>query len=289
LAEEVQAGGSDLLPLAFRLRLDGSFIDGPGQVSLLVRDIDGLSSSVKLALNFFHASPSVTVASMMNATAGDRLEPSAFVEDLDGLTDVECTAHATANGTRLGNFSLDLQIDANDLTNATLGFAFPTTQALSNQTVIFNFTCIDGWGQSSSNSTGVTLAPAPPCENCTLLEEGTNESKALSQQKALLLGIALALALLGLIVTMALRRGAPDAPPPLWALEEEQVEDNAEHQSSPAMREGSALPAGWSAEAYRDWLEGPMPEGWDSDQWSDFKEEQFGFFEHASGDLAEKD
>ena len=288
-AEEVQAGGSDPLLLAFRLRLDGSFIDGSGQVSLVVRDIDGLSSSVKLALDFFHASPSLTVASMSNATAGDRLEPTAFVEDLDGLTDVECTAYAAANGTRLGNFSLDLQIDANDLTNATLGFAFPTTQALSNQTVTFNFTCIDGWGQTSSNSTEVTLAPAPPCENCTLLEEGTNESKALSQQKALLLGIALALALLGLIATLVLRRGASDAPPPLWALEEEQIEDHEEHPISLRLREGSALPAGWSAEAYREWLDGPMPEGWASDQWSDFKKDQFGFFEGESGDVGEKD
>jgi hypothetical protein len=111
----------------------------------------------------------------------------------------------------------------------------------------------------------------------------------LSQQKALLLGIALAIVLLGLIVTMVLRRGASDAPPPLWALEEEQIETHAEDPPSRRLREGSAVPAGWSAEAYHEWLEGPMPEGWVSDQWSDFKEEQFGFFEHDSGDLAEKD
>jgi hypothetical protein len=43
--------------VAFRLRLDGSFIDGEGQVMLVVRDLDGLSTSSTMEIDFFHASP----------------------------------------------------------------------------------------------------------------------------------------------------------------------------------------------------------------------------------------
>jgi hypothetical protein len=53
--------------------------------------------------------------------------------------------------------------------------------------------------------------------------------------------------------------------------------------------EGSDIPGGWSPEAYLDWLNGPMPEGWSDVQWAEFSQQQMLFFEQPSIDAPEKD
>ena len=45
-----------------------------------------------MEIDFFHASPFLSAVPIDNATAGDRLEPIAYVVDLDGLDDVSCDA-----------------------------------------------------------------------------------------------------------------------------------------------------------------------------------------------------
>ncbi|DAC30812.1 MAG TPA: hypothetical protein D7H95_06725, partial [Candidatus Poseidoniales archaeon] len=199
--------------VAFRLRLDGSFIDGAGEVLFTVRDIDGLSTSLKTPLNFFHASPSLYAPPLGNATAGDRIEPTAFVEDLDGLTDVQCQATATANGTLLANFTLVPQVEADETTNGTLRLAFPTTKALNNQTVMFNFTCVDGWGQTSAVEVGTLLAPMPPCENCSQISDDAEKTSTMAQSTTMLFVLAVALALLAICVTLVLRKTSSESQP----------------------------------------------------------------------------
>ena len=96
-----------------------------------VRDLDGLSSSTTLQIEFFHAAPSLTVLPIGNATAGERLESSACVTDLDGMQDVTCQATVKQGNASIANISLEVRVQPNDQTNASLAFSFPTTQALS--------------------------------------------------------------------------------------------------------------------------------------------------------------
>lgn len=278
----------DVTFVAFRLRLDGSFIDGEGQVSLIVKDIDGLSSTQTMTIDFFHAAPMLTMVPIANATAGDRIEPVANVSDLDGLSDVECRIETLDNTTTLANVSLEPQVDAPSSINGSLAFVFPTTPALANATLSFTFTCIDSWGQSASVSSTVFLRAPPPCIDCNDSSPQGDDAKSFEFSALLAIGIALPLLVLLAVSVIVLHRSKEDDAPPLWAVEDATPESALDPQETFELAEGSAIPEGWSSEAYRQWLEGDPPEGWTEEQWSSFVEEQRSFFSPIPSDVAEK-
>ena len=275
--------------VAFRLRLDGSFIQGEGQVMLLVRDLDGLSSSTTLLLDFFHAAPSLNVLPIINATAGERIESTASVTDLDGMQDVTCLASVKQGNVSLANISLEVQVQPNDMTNASLGFSFPTTQALGNTTLELNYTCIDGWGQEASASQFVDLAPKPTCNDCLGSNTSSLDSTASESNIPYILGLVVVLLGAAGAVALLLRGKESEEAPVQWDLSEEVATDQLPGESSVILLEGSDIPGGWSPEAYLDWLNGPMPEGWSDVQWAEFSQQQMLFFEQPSVDAPEKD
>jgi uncharacterized protein (TIGR03790 family) len=278
LAADSGALGQNEQLVAFRLRLDGSYIDGAGQILLVVKDIDGLSTSALIPIQFFHAAPSLSLDFPSNATAGDRLEPTANVLDLDGLEDVECQGFVANNGTLLANFSLEILTQPNDPQNGSVSFAFPTTKALNNATLELNFTCIDSWGQQTSLTALTLLEPMPPCINCNSTQAGTSTTEGSDSMKAIALGFV-ALFVLGALSTgFLLRRKEGASTPPLWELDDPDASLNEAPDSMPELTEGSAIPEGWSPEAYHGWLNGPMPDGWERPQWDAFKIEQEAFF-----------
>ena len=279
---------SDVTFVAFRLRLDGSFIDGEGQISLIVKDIDGLSSTETMTINFFHAAPTLTMPPMVNSTAGDRIEPVAYVSDLDGLTDVDCRVETLDNGTSLANVSVEPQVDAPSSLNGSLAFVFPTTPALANTTLSFTFTCIDSWGQSASVSSTVFVEAPPPCIDCKDLPSDENDVQDFELSARLVIGIALPLLLLFSMSVIVLSRRKKDDAPPLWAVEDTTPVPELDPHEPISLAEGSAIPEGWSSEAYHLWLEGDRPEGWNEEQWSSFVEEQLSFFSQIPSDVAEK-
>lgn len=274
--------------VTFRLRLDGSFIDGEGQIMLVVRDIDGLSSSEKISINLFHAAPSLSINLLSNATAGDRITPVAYVSDLDGLTDVECQSTVYGNDTYLANFTLSPQTDGLDALNGTLSYVYPTTQALGNTTLRFNFTCADGWGQENTTFVEVTLLPMPPCLDCntSLTDSSEGQGVDLTQYWAI---AGIVVVVLSLAITSFIRRSGREETPELWAVEEVGIEEVEAEGAGIELMEGSDIPAGWSPEAYLEWLEGEMPQGWQLEQWEEFVVQQMEYFTLESSDMAEKD
>ena len=210
----------DVTFVAFRLRLDGSFIDGEGQVSLIVKDIDGLSSTQTMTIDFFHAAPMLTMVPIANATAGDRIEPVANVSDLDGLSDVDCRIETLDNTTTLANVSLEPQVDAPSSINGSLAFVFPTTPALANATLSFTFTCIDSWGQSASVSSTVFLRAPPPCIDCNDSSPQGDDAKSFEFSALLAIGIALPLLVLLAVSVIVLHRSKDDDATPLCAVED---------------------------------------------------------------------
>ena len=225
--------------VAFRLRLDGSFIQGEGQVMLLVRDLDGLSSSTTLLIDFFHAAPSLNVLPIVNTTAGERIESTASVTDLDGMQDVTCLASVKQGNVSLANISLEVQVQPNDMTNASLGFSFPTTQALGNTTLELNYTCIDGWGQEDTASQFVDLAPKPTCNDCHGSNTSSQDSTASESNIPYILGFVVVLLGAAGAVALLLRGKESEEVPVQWDLSEDEAPDPVSytHLTLPTNRE----------------------------------------------------
>ena len=253
----------------FRLRLDGTFIDGEGQVLFTARDIDGLVRSFNLEVPFYHAMPQTTVEVLANKSAGELLSITGTVVDQDGTDDIECTAQISQNNTILAE--LQVSLVPQSPTSASIQFQYPTTGALSNATLLVSATCTDSWAQSNTSEFSITLQPEPPCFDCNQTV-AANESEAVSSLSTpLLFGGAAALAVLA--ITALRRRKMKGEVTPLWQVEtEEQTQVSQDQQSdgSPTLQ----LPAGWSHEQYRVWLEGEMPSGWTLLQWMQFTDEQ---------------
>jgi|GEM_PF-3697386 len=87
---------------------------------------------------------------------------------------------------------------------------------------------------------------------------------------------------------IVLSRRKKDDAPPLWAVEDTTPVPELDPHEPIILAEGSAIPEGWSSEAYHLWLEGDRPEGWNEEQWSSFVEEQLSFFSQIPSDVAEK-
>jgi hypothetical protein len=85
-----------------------------------------------------------------------------------------------------------------------------------------------------------------------------------------------------------LRRRPIGDGPLQWDVEETEPFEGPLHASSMILHEGSGIPEGWSAEAYHEWLNGTMPDGWSDAQWIEFTKEQLQFFEYDASDV-EKD
>ena len=253
----------------FRLRLDGTFIDGEGQILFTVRDVEGLSKSLSLPANFYHASPQTILESNENMTAGDTLSFLASVSDADGIDDLTCTALVVQNQTQLALLQLTLQpVTA---TTASLTFQFPTTGVLSNQTLDVEVTCIDSWSQSNSSHIQFTLLPEPICESCNQTEVDDDAVQvAFSTRTILLIGALLFVVILGAVMFL---KKPKEIETPLWASEEQNDEEIASDDSEPSSSE-LKIPEGWTPEQYRLWLEGEMPEGWTLVQWVLFSDEQ---------------
>jgi len=266
--------------VAFRLRLDGSFIDGEGQVMLVVRDLDGLSTSSTMKIDFFHASPFLAGVPIDNATAGDRLEPIAYVVDLDGLDDVACDAVVSQNTTVLANVSLEIRPRTDEPTNGSMTFSFPTTRALGNTTLEIEYNCQDSWGQTATFVSNISVLPEPPCVDCSGVQNASEDVSPNEALWPLVLGLVALVLVCAVVIGFMLRRKPKGDGPLQWDVEASESFEEPLQASSMILHEGSGIPGGWSTEAYHEWLNGPMPDGWTDAQWSDFSEEQLQFFEH---------
>ena len=252
----------------FRLRLDGTFIDGDGQILFNVRDVDGLSKSLNLPIEFYHAAPQTVLMENQNQTAGDLLLFMGTVSDADGIDDLTCSARVSHNQSQLAQLQVTLQ--PTDLTSANLEFQFPTTGVLSNLTLEVEVTCIDSWLQSNSSSIEFTLLPEPACESCQQTNS-EDDSVETSFSKASIAVFAFVSVIGLLALTLFLKRPKETATP-LWAAEDEELE--APQTESEDILAKLEKPTGWSNEQYRLWLESEMPDGWTLVQWVLFSDEQ---------------
>ena len=253
----------------FRLRLDGTFIDGEGQISITVRDVDGLSKSLDIPLDFYHASPQTTLESNQNMTAGELLSFAGTVSDADGVDDVSCSAIISNNQSQLAQLQIILQ--PINLTSAVLEFQYPTTGTLSNATLDVEVTCIDSWLQSNASVLRFTLLPEVVCDSCQQTDTGEEAVQGSPfPLLPLIIGIVLFMLALGIGLIM---RAPKETETSHWDSEQQTEEDFISNELDKPLSE-LKIPSGWTQEQYRIWLEGEMPDGWTHEQWVEFTYEQ---------------
>jgi len=258
----------------FRLRLDGSFIDGAGQILFSARDIDGLVKSLNIGTQFYHAVPTTTLETIQNARAGEILSFTGTVEDADGIDDLQCIGRVLLDENPLAE--LQVPLVPQSPTKALVEFQFPTTNALNNATLNASLTCIDSWSQSDITDTEVFLLPELPCQSCNQTNTTSDASNSANIPTPYILGILGIFSIL--IVTLALRRTSKTVANPLWG--EHESELDAETGSTEQLNvDELKIPDDWSHEQYQTWLEGDMPEGWTLVQWMEFTDEQLALLE----------
>ncbi|MDE0954356.1 MAG: hypothetical protein OR994_06745, partial [Candidatus Poseidoniales archaeon] len=283
----------------FRVKLDSSFTDDGGTLTFTVKNIDGLSNSDQLSLEFIHAPPVVMIVADAEVAAGEDLHVNGSVNDADGLVDVTCFYFVVK-----GNQSLAI------IQSLFLGYpldeygdelVYPVPIGLANQSINVSYSCADSNDGYDNVTIEINISPPLPCLNCSD-EFQPSQNQSDSAEKPLSLYLVILIVIISLIVSLLLffnkEKDTTNEEIDWSALNENQqseklmveipdseVDDLFEVQSvdeeilRPLQGSELELPDGWTVEAYSEWLEGSMPDGWVEDQWQQFSREQLEIIE----------
>ena len=255
----------------FRLRPDRAFINGEASVGLRATDIDGASSRSVLNLILRHAPPEIGLVTV-NSTgvAGDPVTLTADLTDLDGVLGVEC-ALTVADQEGAIVHEGTARVVAFTEEDAALSATWLSLGTV-NGTLVQTLRCVDVDDEFDVVEVPVVLAAA---NRSTELEDEGGASEAESDAMPLFL-LAIPLLLVVALVTVLLTRIKQAS------LNQEgdvvldgETDQDALWDRAPSTEAATLKrPEGWSVEQYGDWLNGPCPEGWSSEAWDTFVEEQ---------------
>ena len=254
----------------FRLRPDRAFVNGEASVGLRATDIDGASSRALLDLILRHAPPEIgNVTVNSTGTAGDPVTLSAELTDLDGVLGVACRLTVRDGA---GNLVHDeaIRVVAYTEEEAMMSATWLSLGS-ANGTLMQTLRCVDVDEEVDVVEVPVNLSPA----NRTDVEddaEGAREAEADSLPMWVLMVPLGLLALLGASFAARSRSKGHEQPMDLGL---NQADEAALWEEEPdAAPSKLKRPAGWTAEQYASWLNGPCPDGWSEEAWSAFVEEQ---------------
>jgi hypothetical protein len=243
------------IALYFRVQLDSSFVPGAGTVNVLTRDIDGLSSSGTLQLQFLETPPSITVTLENNFTAGDLFEITVeFYSYLgpDGswcgmtTTSVESQyeiLNRSGNLTRIGDVGIWT-------TNWLLPITLEGEHLLS-----LNCTTSRG-GLVTYQATLEIEEWTPPSDDNN--SNNTEDYADAGDGTGLLPWIGGLVLVIIILTTILMRARAREEEIVEWAVEEEAKRDER-------------IPEGWTLEEFVEWLDGPIPDDWEVEQWAEYR------------------
>lgn len=270
--------------LYFRLKLDNSLVDGPGKVVFSTVDLDGLVKSRSLELMFQHAPTTFDSFSFSKAAPGSDLYTNITVGDMDGLDRVVCAFNLYGPDDALLSQSVVPAGPEGVFSNA-LSFRYPLTVALANTTLTLNITCLDNLQQSFSLNATVEVEAADSCVNCDSAQQNLQQPS--TEGETTNFSMVLPLAVLGSILAgtaWAIKRRSRDDEVVAWGTDGDEsfaeTEDLFDQQETADLLDNTALaerpdivPDGWSIEDFHRWLDGPLPEGWTTEQWTHYVEE----------------
>jgi hypothetical protein len=270
----------------FRVKLDSSFTDDGGTLTFTVKNIDGLSSSGQIPLRFVHAPPVIMVVAENEVAAGEDLYVNGFVNDADGLSDVTCFYYVVTGNQSLANIqSLFLGYPLDDFDDELL---YPVPIGLANQSINVSYTCSDSNGGYDNVTIEVSILPPLPCSNCSEeVQPSQNQSTSAQPPNSLYLVIAIVIISIIISLLLFLYKNKPAEEEIDWSslnqnqqseklvveipesevdeLFEGHSEDEELLQQLPS--DELELPEGWTIGEYSEWLKGPLPDGWEEEQW----------------------
>jgi hypothetical protein len=282
----------------FRVKLDSSFTDDGGTLTFTVKNIDGLSSSGQIPLRFVHAPPVIMVVAENEVAAGEDLYVNGFVNDADGLSDVTCFYYVVTGNQSLANIqSLFLGYPLDDFDDELL---YPVPIGLANQSINVSYTCSDSNGGYDNVTIEVSILPPLPCSNCSEeVQPSQNQSTSAQPPNSLYLVIAIVIISIIISLLLFLYKNKPAEEEIDWSslnqnqqseklvveipesevdeLFEGHSEDEELLQQLPS--DELELPEGWTIGEYSEWLKGPLPDGWEEEQWRLFSGEKLAVIE----------
>ena len=283
----------------FRVKLDSSFTDDGGTLSFTVKNIDGLSSSGQIPLLFAHAPPVIMVVSENEIAAGEDLYVNGFVNDADGLSDVTCFYYVAHGNQSLANIqSLFLGYHLDDYEGE---LVYPVPISLANQSIFVSYSCADSNDGYDNVTIEVNILPPLPCNNCSdEVQPNLNQSSSGQQPNSLYLVIAIVIISIIISLLLFLYKNKPVEEEIDWSSlnqneQSEKLVVEIPESEVDGLFEGHSeddeglqqlasnelnLPEGWTLVAYLEWLNGPLPEGWDEEQWQHHRVEKLTIIEN---------
>jgi len=282
----------------FRVKLDSSFTDDGGTLTFTVKNIDGLSSSGQIPLLFAHAPPVIMVVAEEEIAAGEDFYVNGFVNDADGLSDVTCFYYVAQGNQSLANIqSLFLGHPLDDFEGELI---YPVPIGLANQSINVSYSCSDSNDGYDNVTIEVNILPPLPCNNCSgEVQPNLNQSSSGQQPNALYLVIAIVIISIIISLLIFMYKNKPVEEEIDWSslnqnqqseklvveIPESEVDGLFEGQSEDEelLQQLSSdeleLPEGWTIDTFSEWLNGPLPEGWDEAQWQQYRLEKLAIIE----------
>ena len=243
------------IALYFRVQLDSSFIPGAGTVNVLTRDIDGLSSSETLQLQFLETPPSIIVTVETNFTAGDLFEITVEFYSYLGPDGSWCGMNTTSVESqyeilnRSGNLT-----GIGDVGIWTTNWLLPITLEGEH---LLSLTCTTSRGGLVTYQTILEINEwTPPSDDND--SNNADDYADAGDDTGLLPWVGGVVLVIIIITTILVRARVREEEIVEWAVEEEAKRDER-------------IPEGWTLEEFVEWLNGPIPDDWEADQWSEYR------------------
>jgi uncharacterized protein (TIGR03790 family) len=243
------------IALYFRVQLDSSFVPGTGTVNVLAKDIDGLSSSGTLQLQFLETPPSIIVTVENNFTAGDLFEITVEFYSYLGPDGSWCGMTTTSVESqyeilnRSGNLS-----GVDDVGIWTTNWLLPITLEGEH---LLSLNCTTSRGGQVSYQTIIEIKEWIPSVDDNN-SNSTGDYAEGGDSTGILPWVAGLVVIIILLTTIFTRARAREEEIVEWAVEEEAQRDER-------------IPEGWTLEEFTEWLNGPMPDDWEAEQWSEYR------------------
>ena len=233
----------------FRIQLDSSFVPGQGSLGIRVVDIDEIASISYLNFEFLHSPPEITVTHPSNLTSASVLEVLVEMFDADGI-DATCFVNYQNAGNTIYSTGDTAVTDLDGTGFWSTSWLLPNN-VVSNVTI--NLSCKD-WSDNTVNYTAlITIIDTEECiADCVEIEK-----EAKSSSPSMTLPIAIGSLLLILVTTLLISRARA---------RENKPEETWQNESEEPKRD-DRIPEGWTLEEFLSWLDGPVPEEWEEDQW----------------------
>jgi uncharacterized protein (TIGR03790 family) len=254
----------------FNIYPDLAFGEGSGLIKTTIRDLDGLSISQQISLQLRYAPPVIETNFPVNKTAGKTVNFQVIVTDADGVENTEC-AITLFQG-------VDPIWDSSQTVSEIDGSGISTWTWLVPKNLEGNLTisiiCTDPTGQSTRVNDTIRIDAPLPCLNCQTEDLNDEVESGVKMTTVAYLGIGFVIVLVIISSFAFTLRRKEEIPESEWFAEQQESLQLPTLDDLPGNEVeiiDERIPDGWTTQEFIWWLDGPIPEGWDEDDWYNYR------------------